>query len=313
MNPILLNNIKMKKLSLYLILLTLYGCPTDIGTISGPSNPDSGECPEEPDVVLDRKNVQEVTLNSQMITESEILKQGQSRGYVFEGKEGQRLKYETNDDICLWIYTPENQLLNSTSLPKTGKYTIQVSVPKGSKTFEIAMGLDVVEASNPTSNSSSNNNSPSSPSEPISESDAVALVRNWQKAKRKIFAPPFDRDLGYEFLTGEAYRKNIGASNGSVAWLSNNNAYYTYRLQEVKKQENFSQTGNTAKIDVVTSEQRTLCLNGRPSRDSNTTFSTSKVRYKLQFDDGQWKIEDYNTVQPISRSANPNISCRIED
>ena len=244
-----------------------------------------------------------------MITESGIVKQGQSVGYVFEGTEGQRLKYETDEDVCLWIYTPENELLNSTSLPKTGNYTIQVSVPKGSKTFEITMGLDVVEASNPTSNSNSSSNNNDSPAEPISESDAVALVRNWQKAKNRIFAPPFDRKLGYEFLTGEAYRKNIGASDGSVTWLSNNNAHYTYGLQEVESVENFSQTGNTAKIDVVTSEERTLCLNGTPSTDSNTTFSKSKVRYYLKVDDGQWKIEDYNTVQPISRSANPNPSC----
>jgi hypothetical protein len=294
----------MKRLPLSLIVLTLQGCPS---SITGASN----NCPAEPNIVLDPKNVQEVILSSQMLSEPGIANKDKSIGYAFEGKKGQKLKYETDDDICVWLYTPDSEILNTTVLPKTGKYIIQVSATKGSKTFKIAMGLDVVESAQTPPGSSSTSSSSSSSAGSISQDEAVELITNWQRAKRKIFAPPFDRDLGYQLLTGEAYRKNVGAADGSVAWLSNNNAYYTYGLQEVDSVSNFSQNGNNAIIDVITSEQRTLCLNGRPIYDKNTTFSKSKVRYDLRWDSGQWKIENYNTIQSISSSANLNPSCSL--
>ncbi len=146
----------------------------------------------------------------------------------------------------------------------------------------------------------------------LSQEEVVDLIKNWQRAKRKIFAPPFDRQLGGEFLTGEHYRTRISNADSSVDWLQNNNAYYTYRLQTIDKVENFLHNKNNAIIDVIIPEQRTLCLNGKPSSDQNTIDSISKVRYYLRFDNGKWKIEDHDTTQSIRKQSNPNISCQIE-
>ena len=291
----------MKQLLFYLLFLSIYGCSTisNSNLINQPSNA-SGECPEEPEVTLNHKDVQEVELNNQMITESGMAKKNKAIGFTFEAQEGQKINYKTEDNICVWIYTPDNEQLNSKTLPKTGKYIIQVSTPKGSQTFDLAMGLDV----------DSSQTSPP-PENPLSQEEAVNLITKWQKAKRRIFASPFDRQLGGELLTGEAYRKNIGDS-GSVDWLANNNAYYTYRLQSIDSVENFSENGNNAIIDVITREQRTLCLNSKPSQDKNSVDSTSKVRYYLKLENSNWKIEDYNSIQSISKSYNPNTSCRIE-
>ncbi len=293
----------MRKLLFYLTLLSLCGCQT-ISNLGSQSSSSSDECPEVPEVELNPKDVQEIELSNQMIPKSGIAKKTKSVGFTFEAKEGQKFDYKTEDNICVWIYTPDNEQLNSKNLPKTGKYTIQISAPKGSQTFELAMGLDV--------DTNSSSNSTSVPSASLSQKEAVNLIKNWQRAKRKIFAPPFDRQLGGELLTGEAYRKNVGAVDSSIAWLSNNNAYYTYRLQTINNVEYFSQNNNNASIQVVTREQRTLCLNGRPSRDNNTIDSTSKVSYYLRFDNSKWKIENYNTTQSISKRPNPNTSCRIE-
>ena len=62
-------------------------------------------------------------------------------GYTFQGQAGERLNYQTNQNICVWVYTPERQLLSDPILPTTGRYTIQVSALKGSTTFELKMSL----------------------------------------------------------------------------------------------------------------------------------------------------------------------------
>lgn len=292
----------MKKSFIYVLLLSLYGCQSI--PYFNPNSSASGECSEEPEIQLNSKDVQKIELSNQMTTESGIAKKNKAIGFTFEAQKGQKIDYKTEDNICVWIYTPDNEQLNSKTLPKTGRYTIQISAPKGSQTFDLAMGLDIV-----SSQTSSFNANPTSIK--LSQEDAVDLIKQWQQAKRRIFAPPFDRQLGYKLLIGEAYRKNIGNS-GSMDWLANNNAYYTYGLQSVEQVEDFSYNDNNATIDVVTREQLTLCLNGRPSRDNNTVDSTSKVRYYLQFDNSKWKIEDYNTTQSISKRSNPNTSCRIK-
>lgn len=135
----------------YSLLLINYGCsamPNNKNNLENTRN----KCPEKPDISLENNNVKTIEMRNQMLTESGIASQSKSIGYTFEAKAGQKLNYKIDKDICLWVFTPDNQLLNSGVLPKTGKYTIQVSALKGSTTFELAMGLDVVPPSptNPT-------------------------------------------------------------------------------------------------------------------------------------------------------------------
>lgn len=102
----------------------------------------SGECPEQPNVVLNNQNVQAIALKDRQATISGIAKRNQSLGYTFEARSGQKLNYQTEEDICVWIYTPSNELLNSKKIPVDGKYTVQVSAPKGSATFDLKIGLE---------------------------------------------------------------------------------------------------------------------------------------------------------------------------
>ena len=305
----------MKRILLYFLVITSFGFPA-CSTQSNPLNTTKGgvpgECPEKPELVLSGKNVQQVALNSQMSKESGIVSQTKSIGYTFDARKGQKLTYKTDENVCVWVYTPENELLNNAVLPKRGKYTIQISAPKGSTTFELAMGLDVGDSFSNNSPSSSNSPSPlsSSPSSPINQEEAVNLIKNWQQAKRKIFANPFDRNLGAEILAGEAYGKNIGNYDSSMNWLRNNNAYYTYGLQQVDNIKDFKLFVNQATIEVVTTEERTLCANGRPNNE-NTVSDTSRVRYNLQFEEGKWKISDYDTLEQIRKTRNPRPSCYV--
>lgn len=138
----------------------------------------------------------------------------------------------------------------------------------------------------------------------ISQQEAVDLIYKWLEYKRRIFAPPYQRDLGDEILTGKAHRDNIRRSDGqesSLEWLENHGAYYTYGVQSIDSVENFAASGNQATIDVVVTEQRTLYnSNGNIDRNASA-FDTRLVRYNLQSDNGAWKIGDYHIVKTISK------------
>ncbi len=133
----------------------------------------------------------------------------------------------------------------------------------------------------------------------FTQEEAVDLIARWQSAKRQIFAPPFDRELGSELLTGKAYYDNVGNPEGSVAWLQNNASYYTYGVQSIDSVENFTVTENYATIEVIVTEQRTL-YNQYGNIDQNASgFDTRLVRYNLESENGQWKIADYQTIEKI--------------
>ncbi|PIG94362.1 IMS domain-containing protein [Gloeocapsopsis sp. IPPAS B-1203] len=144
----------------------------------------------------------------------------------------------------------------------------------------------------------------SPPPSSISQQEAVALINRWQEYKRQLFAPPYERYLGDEILTGKAYHDNISRADGkesSSEWLENNGSYYTYGIQSIDSVENFAASGNQATIDLIVTEQRTLYgSSGRVDRNGSG-FDTRLVRYNLQSINGQWKITDYHTVKTISK------------
>lgn len=161
-------------------------------------------------------------------------------------------------------------------------------------------------------NSSSDNSGNQSHASFDSE-QAVEIVKEWQKAKTQIFAPPYSRQLGGQLLTGKAYQDSIRKPDGSessVDWLQNNNAYYTYGSQIIGEYTNFQSRRNSASMDVVIAEQRTLCVNGR-ARGNNTAYDKRLVRYDFEYVQGQWKIANYETKDVIEKSSNPSPTCHI--
>jgi serine/threonine protein kinase len=128
----------------------------------------------------------------------------------------------------------------------------------------------------------------------LTEAEAVRLIRNWADAKRQIFAPPFDRDLAGQYLTGKVLHNNV-KPGGSIDWLNENNAYYTYGVQEIEPAGKFSSVDDQASIDVQVREQRTLYINGKIDRE-NTKLDVSTVRYQLIKEGGSWKVSDYSDV-----------------
>lgn len=127
------------------LLLITFGCAVRSNSQTQPAAISSG-CLEKPEQSLESQNVKPIVLGDRILTESGIASQSKAIGYSFEGKANQKLTYTTNKNVCIWVFAPDNQLLNTGVLPTTGKYTIQVSAPQGSTTFDLSVGLDVVQA-----------------------------------------------------------------------------------------------------------------------------------------------------------------------
>lgn len=130
-----------------LLLLTVSACSASSQSANNVSST-SNECPEKGR--LSNNNVKSVSLNGQTLKESGMVSPDKNQGYTFEAKSGQKISYHTKGDICIWLYSPDNQLLNSPDnqllnskvLSQTGKYTIQLASRQGAQTFELEMGLD---------------------------------------------------------------------------------------------------------------------------------------------------------------------------
>ena len=135
----------------------------------------------------------------------------------------------------------------------------------------------------------------------LSKSQAVDLVNRWIQAKREMFAPPYNRQLGAELTTAKVYEDNFGAG-GSVEWLEENGAYYRYGVQKIDSVEQFFVNASDATIEVIVTEERTLYKKDGSIDRENTSLDTRLVRYTLQAVNGQWKIADYKTVKVIQKS-----------
>ena len=134
----------------------------------------------------------------------------------------------------------------------------------------------------------------------ITRDAAISILNRWQKAKGELFAPPFNRRLGAELTTGEAYRKNIGPDS-SLEWLAKNNAYYRYGVQKIESVEKFVASDDRATIEIIITEDRKFYQNGQIKKGDNTTFDTRLVRYSLLRKNGNLKISDYETIKVLSK------------
>lgn len=133
------------------------------------------ECPEQQKYSLAGKNVKTLNLSEQTTKESGIAHKSKPIAYTFEAQKEQKIDYQVNKDVCILIYTPENNILKSVVLPQTGKYIIQVSAVKASTTFDLEMSLHNAQSSSPVASNSSSSQSvrsntvSSNPSIPQSE------------------------------------------------------------------------------------------------------------------------------------------------
>jgi len=137
---IMINSVQRLLLLQFLVVFVL-GC-TSKSQISQEVYKTLTGCPEKSTVVLTANNVKEISLNNQIVKESGQASSNKSVAYIFEATAGQEFQYKTGDDnICIWMYSPDNQILNNMIIPKNGKYTVQIAALKGATSFNLEMSL----------------------------------------------------------------------------------------------------------------------------------------------------------------------------
>lgn len=255
----------------------------------------TSECPQKPTAILIAENLENVNLTTETITKSNQVSATKAVGYTFTGKSGQNLSYNTDDDICVWLYSPDNQILQGTKLPEDGKYLLQIAAPKGSKTFKIDISLGTLASSpTPTPRLSP---SPSS-SHDLTQDEAAKLVKRWYEVKRQAFGSSFDDSLVKQYATGELYSNtlekcNDGICGGTVGWLRSKGCYYTYDFSNINRIVSFDPSGSSPSITVNVTEQ--LTLHGPRSAGCGTPTQTyqKNVTYWFKKESGNWKILNY--------------------
>ena len=137
----------------FLISLFLTGCtqsPPTPAASESPAAATASTCPDSPTGSLTVNQVKAIALNAKDTLESGMVKASESVGYSFESKGNERFNYTTKSDLCVWIFSPDNKILKGTQLTQKGKYTLQVSVPKGASSFEMAMRLEPPQPPSPS-------------------------------------------------------------------------------------------------------------------------------------------------------------------
>jgi hypothetical protein len=169
-----------------LLLIAICGCSKAIDNAEL-SNSAKGKCPDQSQGGLEVKDVKQIVLGKSSLKESGQINSGKQKGFSFDGKKGQRLKYNTSDDICVWVYSPSITLVTGDTLPIDGRHTIQVAALKGSTSFTLEMALRndplPVESSVPRPSAS---NSQTSPDTVISEYYQEINSHNYQAAWNKL-------------------------------------------------------------------------------------------------------------------------------
>ena len=136
----------------------------------------------------------------------------------------------------------------------------------------------------------------------ITQKQATAVVKRWLESKKRLFAPPFDKQLGAELLVGKAYQDNIDKTNvscndpngclSSIDWLRANNAEYSFEYQNLDSVDKFESSTENATILVTVTERRTLHQSGK-----NTSSGGKKqAKYILKNDNNIIKILEYKVL-----------------
>lgn len=194
----------MKRVLIFIIYLGMFGC-------SAPNKIAEKEalCQERPTRSLENRNVQTISLADQATKVEGAVTQDKQLGYTFEGKAGQTVKYQTDDEVCTWIFSPDNKLLSTGQLPRDGKYILQVSTPKGSRTFSLNVSLSAnqnqAQKSDPTPPQSvaSNTNLAATEKRPEQENPEKFIQQHYSALNQRNYrftwinlAPEFKQKAG---------------------------------------------------------------------------------------------------------------------
>jgi hypothetical protein len=303
-----------KFVPLFLLLFSVWGCNGD--SLSGLLNTASGDCPDVKTEEITPDLVEEITIRpNSSYTKKLKLSANEIKAVSFAAEKGERFSWSSpNENLCVLIYTPQNDILDQEAgvFPVKGTYTVVATLAQGVGLNDLILSrgevVNPVNATNPPAPSNSvptpnpqmpepitgEANPPSAAltSDRLSQDQAAQLVQNYLDAKPNIFGGRFDRDLAKQHTTGILYT-DITKPNGSIDWLVNNGSHYEYKESRVDQvwEYNSSLPEPTLLVRIV--ENPTLYSRSGKIDRSRSGKTIANFLYTFAKDNGKWKIKDY--------------------
>jgi hypothetical protein len=233
-----------------MIFLTLMAGCIDNGQSNSPvKNPTTEKsskiCNNQPGQPLSPQNVKSIALGDKDELISGMVSKDNQVGYSFEAKSGQTLQYKTDDEICVWIYSPDNKSLGDLKIAQDGKYLIQISAPKGSTSFNLKMSLKVIQVEAEVRKEAEPKVETRVPPDKLSSNPETVEQRDPEKFVRNYYAELNNRNYKYAWtdLSLGFHAKIGGFSEYTQFWDE------VDRIQ-VNSVKSVSQGSNRATVDV---------------------------------------------------------------
>jgi len=124
---------------------------------------------------------------------------------------------------------------------------------------------------------------------PIDRWQALQLIESWLAIKPRVFSPPFDVSAMEGLVANGPLRVDITKADGSIDWLRMNNSYYTYQGSRIVDVLTANLSGPAPTMRVTIEERSTL----HTPRGSKNSQSLRPFTYTFAWEDGKWKIANY--------------------
>jgi ARC6-like, IMS domain len=140
------------------------------------------------------------------------------------------------------------------------------------------------------------------PDPQISQDEAIRLIQKWLEAKKTLFSPPFDRNIGAQLTTGKAYKKHVEITNSrvgsTVEWLMKHRSSYVYTLQRIDEIVKFEVNDKDCIIDVRLTEYANRYDSKGKLVKAKSGEDRKIVRYFITKEGENLKISEYINITP---------------
>jgi hypothetical protein len=211
-------------------------------------------------------------------------------------------------------YAPQiaqTYILQKTQLPVQNNNKVALIIGAGMVTGAIIISHGLISSQNSKTFISASDNSVTISKSPdkISQEEAKNLIERWMQAKRTMFAPPYDQELGLQLTTGKARTDKVkgpssdGTPDSSLEWLRKYGFQYRYGIQRIESVKSLESSRNQASIEVQILEDAMLYDKQGIKQLKRSGKESRTVRFILQKDNGVLKISDYEIIGESKRKS----------
>jgi ARC6-like, IMS domain len=209
-------------------------------------------------------------------------------------------------------YTPQpaqTYIPQQTQLPAQNNNKGAVIIGGGMIAGAIIFSAMLISSQNSKTSIPTTNSPAQSTTAAISQDEAKKIIEKWMQAKQRMFAPPYDQQLGSQLTTGKAYRDKVrgpssdGTPYSSLEWLRQYGFQYKYGVQNIENITRFESGRDQASIEVQILEDARLYNKDGVIQPKRSGMERKTVRFILKKDNGVFKISDYDVIGESKRKS----------